>query len=65
MKTLCTAWREIFHVIQDPPYDMGLKSQNKSPYKDRTGYWTRFTLMSFRATAKNNLKIPIQIIVIN
>ncbi|KAJ7941675.1 30S ribosomal protein S12, chloroplastic, partial [Quillaja saponaria] len=29
MKVVCTAWREIFHIFRDPPYNMGSKSQNK------------------------------------
>ncbi|KAL8254026.1 hypothetical protein R6Q59_032247 [Mikania micrantha] len=23
MKVVCTAWREIFHIFRDPPYNMG------------------------------------------
>ncbi|KVI01590.1 Ribosomal protein L2 [Cynara cardunculus var. scolymus] len=24
MKVVCTAWREIFHIFRDPPYNMGI-----------------------------------------
>nr|YP_009729484.1 ribosomal protein S7 [Incarvillea arguta]YP_009729496.1 ribosomal protein S7 [Incarvillea arguta]QHW07072.1 ribosomal protein S7 [Incarvillea arguta]QHW07073.1 ribosomal protein S7 [Incarvillea arguta] len=56
MKVVCTAWREIFHIFRDPPYNMGSKSQNKrsdfSPYKKKTDSETPFTLMSRRGTAE-------------
>lgn len=56
MKVVCTAWREIFHIFWNPPYNMGSKSQNKwfvfSPYQKKTDSWTSFTLMSRRGTAE-------------
>uniref|UniRef100_K3Z2T9 NADH:quinone oxidoreductase/Mrp antiporter transmembrane domain-containing protein n=1 Tax=Setaria italica TaxID=4555 RepID=K3Z2T9_SETIT len=30
MKVVCTAWREIFPIFRDPPYNMGSKSQKIS-----------------------------------
>jgi hypothetical protein len=30
MKVVCTAWREIFPIFRDPPYNMGSKGQKIS-----------------------------------